>query len=645
MLTTSTQRAVHAQAMPSPRLSNSLGSSSRIRTNSNSHKGRRPLSTPVSAHIEIASALSMLDPAHLHQIMPHLPLAYEPVAAPCSLMKCGDVEYRSTLDLVLRGEDGGFTWRGYLLLASIFSYFFLPPGPIPGAIDYYINSKIYRNNAKNISRDDIRLGRKLASGGFGSVFSATLKDKNNTEDDIRLGRKLASGGFGSVFRATLKDKNNTEVIVKKAKEFGEAEVWMNERMMRVDGAEHCAELVAAFDQRDGAGPGTSPLDSDIWLVWKFEGDNTLNDVMEKRDFPYNMETILLGRELNLPKGPRRRLVTVKLALKQLIEALDCCHRTGIVHRDVKPQNCIVSQGKTGVGKIKLIDLGAAADLRIGINYVPREYLLDPSVGVSMLQMSFPGLRNDNAIITFNKPSAAESLNHPWFTGSANVAQNMSSLYKAGTRAVSSGISTNSGYLQDTLNAGKADALTEASIYRELGLEDSAPVAARGASNTIAWWQERKSELKRKKGKEEGGSNGSSSSNGSGKNRSGAPDVAPARKKNNGASSASENIKTPGWFSSKTAKKKPVPEPVEEEEVVVPAKAGFKEVEEKKPQALERKSLSMYPCSPAGLSRSRSAMSLAVRIALFREMLDKSWRSAHGHDPGLLRQLMIGCDGS
>jgi serine/threonine protein kinase len=45
-----------------------------------------------------------------------------------------------------------------------------------------------------------------------------------------------------------------------------------------------------------------------------------------------------------------------------------------VHRDVKPQNAIVSDATRS---IKLIDLGAAADLRVGINYVPNQYLLDP----------------------------------------------------------------------------------------------------------------------------------------------------------------------------------------------------------------------------------------------------------------------------
>lgn len=49
-------------------------------------------------------------------------------------------------------------------------------------------------------------------------------------------------------------------------------------------------------------------------------------------------------------------------------------RAGIVHRDVKPQNCIISELDR---RMKLIDLGAAADLRTGINYVPKEFLLDP----------------------------------------------------------------------------------------------------------------------------------------------------------------------------------------------------------------------------------------------------------------------------
>lgn len=40
--------------------------------------------------------------------------------------------------------------------------------------------------------------------------------------------------------------------------------------------------------------------------------------------------------------------------------------------------------KTGLGSrtFKIIDLGAAADLRVGINYIPKEFLLDPRYFIS-----------------------------------------------------------------------------------------------------------------------------------------------------------------------------------------------------------------------------------------------------------------------
>lgn len=133
------------------------------------------------------------------------------------------------------------------------------------------------------------------------------------------------------------DGSATPVVVKKAKDFGEAEVWMNERMDRIAGGDYTAKFITAFSENPLAEGKSGPLgDNAIWLVWKYEGNYTLYDLMAKKEFPYNVEVLLFKRELSsIPKGPRRKLVTITLLTKQLLQALEACHKTGIVHRDVK----------------------------------------------------------------------------------------------------------------------------------------------------------------------------------------------------------------------------------------------------------------------------------------------------------------------
>ena len=54
----------------------------------------------------------------------------------------------------------------------------------------------------------------------------------------------------------------------------------------------------------------------LWLVWQYEGDYTLYDLMQKKDWPYNLEPLLFGRELNIPKGPERRWLSLRAVMKQ-----------------------------------------------------------------------------------------------------------------------------------------------------------------------------------------------------------------------------------------------------------------------------------------------------------------------------------------
>lgn len=61
-------------------------------------------------------------------------------------------------------------------------------------------------------------------------------------------------------------------------------------------------------------------------------------------------------------------------MRQILEACDRLHSLGLVHRDVKPLNIIVAED---IRRLKLIDLGACADLRSGTNFNPAEAILDP----------------------------------------------------------------------------------------------------------------------------------------------------------------------------------------------------------------------------------------------------------------------------
>jgi serine/threonine protein kinase len=59
---------------------------------------------------------------------------------------------------------------------------------------------------------------------------------------------------------------------------------------------------------------------------------------------------------------------------QLFACLADLHAAGLVHRDVKPANFVLADAAR---RFKLVDLGAAADLRTGTNFAPAETILDP----------------------------------------------------------------------------------------------------------------------------------------------------------------------------------------------------------------------------------------------------------------------------
>ena len=347
-----------------------------------------------------------IDPSEVHRVVGDLAVG---VGLPCTVQNCGDAIYRSTLDAELRREIAPLlTPAGGAILGTLATYGLVTPGVFSGLFDFYLLRPLLGTMSKRYSLDDFELGKKLGEGGFGVVYAAT--GVNDGKD----------------------------YVLKRATDYGEAEMWMNQRLqIACPGA--CADFVSAFE-----GPPIKRGDDEpsLWLVWKFEGKKTLFELMKDKSFPYNVEPyIFKGGEApgNLPRGPRRKALIISKIFDQVLDALARVHGTGIVHRDVKPENILFDEQS---GKFRLIDLGAAADLRSGVNYSPKDFIFDPrfkapeeyimsrqtpeapvlpvalalspvlwqlnlpdrfdmySTGVMLLQLCLPNLRNDNDLIKF-----------------------------------------------------------------------------------------------------------------------------------------------------------------------------------------------------------------------------------------------------
>ncbi|WP_370619186.1 Stk1 family PASTA domain-containing Ser/Thr kinase [Mumia sp. Pv 4-285] len=159
-----------------------------------------------------------------------------------------------------------------------------------------------------------------------------------TRDDDLVGRVLdgryylrkilARGGMGTVFLAT--DTRLDRTVAVKVMQGGDADIDFNERLSaeaRAAARLSHPNVVAVFDQGDDAGV--------LYLVMEYVPGHTLRDV--------------ISREAPLP--PRRVLSLID----PLLVALSAAHDARIIHRDVKPENVLI----TPSGQLKVADFGLA----------------------------------------------------------------------------------------------------------------------------------------------------------------------------------------------------------------------------------------------------------------------------------------------
>uniref|UniRef100_A0A0D9WHR6 Protein kinase domain-containing protein n=1 Tax=Leersia perrieri TaxID=77586 RepID=A0A0D9WHR6_9ORYZ len=282
---------------------------------------------------------------------------------------------RAAGDAISRLESLPDTQRWALLAIAAATYIYLTarPGVLSGAIDAYLLSPLQLAldtvlGRRSLKMSDFVVGERIGEGSFGVVYAGAVVPKGGAAPERRVGKAKT--------RLEMDDRYKEKVILKKikvgttgAKECGDYEEWFNYRVARA-APESCAEFLGSFVADKTK---SEFVKGGKWLVWKFEGDRTLANYMSDRNFPFNLEGLMFGRTVQGLDSTSRAALVVKQVMRQLVTSLKRIHGTGIVHRDIKPSNLVVTRR----GQVKLIDFGAATDLRIGKNYVPDRALLDP----------------------------------------------------------------------------------------------------------------------------------------------------------------------------------------------------------------------------------------------------------------------------
>jgi len=241
------------------------------------------------------------------------------------------------------------------------------------------------------------------------------------------GRKLGGGNYGAVYEGFKGGEDEPSVVIKETSSkaelvdgtlanFGLSELYMNQKLML------CGQggKIAKFQ-------GHYYYGGDLCMVYQREGELTLADALKGKDFPYNVEEALTGKE----SGEESVELQAKLIRKmagQVFGALAGIHSWSVVHRDVKGANLVLSEREK---RFKLIDFGAACDTASGTNYDPRIQVFDKEfgppeadlykatngqeggfvvgaggkfdvycAGLLVLQMCFPPLRGPNGVKRF-----------------------------------------------------------------------------------------------------------------------------------------------------------------------------------------------------------------------------------------------------
>jgi hypothetical protein len=177
--------------------------------------------------------------------------------------------------------------------------------------------------------------------------------------------QLGKGTFGTVFKAV----DDTGFIFA-AKEIELADVAQLMRESSGHSAHNTPESASKDDDHHqkggGGGSGSSEalltLQSEIRLVRQLKHTNLIEYFgsceAEDNKFYILMEFVDGGSLAHLISSVKLTLTQVQSYAKQLLAGLSFLHRFSVVHRDVKPDNIML----TGTGTLKIVDFGTAKHL-------------------------------------------------------------------------------------------------------------------------------------------------------------------------------------------------------------------------------------------------------------------------------------------
>jgi len=146
--------------------------------------------------------------------------------------------------------------------------------------------------------------------------------------------RLGIGGMGEVYKA-LHIHLNALRVIKLMRPNVAADPSANERFLRearLATRIHHPNVATLFD--------FATVDDGAWfMVWEYIEGTNLHELIDSR-------------------GPLSPRYAATLAIQALL-GLDAIHRAGIVHRDISPENLMITRDDEGAEHVKIIDLGIA----------------------------------------------------------------------------------------------------------------------------------------------------------------------------------------------------------------------------------------------------------------------------------------------